>query len=147
MFGNVRDEYSVICERVFENFANFQRMGSGWQLHSIGGLEVFITKFDPDTGKSYAPFLKTIVKKKVVVNMENNDDQCFKWAVMRALHLVDRDAGQISKILRKQSENFNWDNVEFPVKIKDINIFETANNINVNVFSYDDETKKVTHYV
>ena len=29
MFDNVRDEYSVICERVLENFANFQRMGSG----------------------------------------------------------------------------------------------------------------------
>ena len=78
-----------------------------------------------------------------MINMENNDDQCFKWAVTRTLHPVDRNAGQISKILREQSENFNWDNVEFPVKIKDINIFETANNINVNVFTYDDETKKV----
>ena len=139
MFDNVRDEYSAICECVLENFANFQRMGSGWQLHSIEGLEVFTTKFDPVTGNSCVPFPKTIVKKKAVVNMENNDDQCFKWAVTRALHPGDRDAGQISKILREQSENFNWDNVEFPVKIKDINIFETANNINVNVFSHDDK--------
>ena len=74
--------------------------------------------------------------------MENNDDQCFKWAVTRALHPVDRDAGQISKILRKQSENFNWDNIEFPMKIKDISIFEMNNNINVNDFSYN-ETKKI----
>ena len=78
--------------------------------------------------------------------MENNDDQCFKWAVTRAFHPVDRDAGQISKILRKQSENFNWDNIEFPVKIKDIRIFETNNNINVNVFSYDGLYERFIRY-
>ena len=75
--------------------------------------------------------------------MENNDDQCFKWAVTRALHSVDRDAERISKILRKQAEDYNWEGLEFPVKIKDIHVFETNNRINVNVFSYDDGTGKV----
>ena len=112
-------------------------------MHSIEGLEIFITKFDPVQGKSYAPFPECVVKKKAVVNMENNDDQCFKWAVTRALHPVDRDAGQVSRILRKQSEDYNWDGLEFPVKVKGIHVFETNNPINVNVFSYDDYTGKV----
>ena len=120
MFDNIRDEYSIIRERVLENFANFQRMGSGWRIHSIEGLEIFITKFNPVTGKSYTSFPKSITSKKAVINMENNDNQCFKWSVTRALHPVEGDAGQISKILRGQSENYNWDNIEFPVKIKDI---------------------------
>ena len=143
MFDNVRDEYTIICDRVLENFANFQRRGSGWQLHSIEGLEIFIMKFDSVQGKSYAPFPECVVKKKAVVNMENNDDQCFKWAVTRALPPVDRDAGQVSRILRKQSEDYNWNGLEFPVKVKDIHVFETNNRINVNVFSYDDYTGKV----
>ena len=75
--------------------------------------------------------------------MGNNDDQCFKWAITRALHPVDRDEGRISKILRKQSENYNWGGLEFPVKVKTISVFETNNRINVNVFSYDDGTKKI----
>ena len=143
MFDNVRDEYTTICDRVLENFANFQRRGSGWQLHSIEGLEIFITKFNPIQGRSYAPFQKCVVKKKAVINMENNDDQCFKWAVTRALHSVGRDAERISKILRKQSEDYNWEGLEFPVKVKDIHVFETNNRINVKVFSYDDGTGKV----
>ena len=73
--------------------------------------------------------------------MENNDNQCLKWAVTRALHPVNRNAGQISKILREQSENYIWN--EFPTKLKDICKFETNNNINVNVFPYDDGTEKV----
>ena len=75
--------------------------------------------------------------------MENNDDQCFKWAVARALHPVDRDTGQISKILRKQSEKYNWDGIVFPTKVKDVCKCEKNNEINVNIFSYDDDTKKV----
>ena len=69
VFDNVRDEYTIICDRVLENFANFQRRGSGWQLHSIEGLETFRTKFDLVQGKSYARFPKCAVKKKAVINM------------------------------------------------------------------------------
>lgn len=104
-------------------------------------LEIFITKFKPLKGKSYKPFPKQILSKKAVINMENNDNQCFKWAITRALHPVDRNAGRIDKILQKQSENYIWN--EFPTKVKDITTFETNSNINVNVFSYDDDTKKV----
>ena len=134
MFDNVRDEYTIICDRVLENFANFQRRGSGWQLHSIEGLEIFIMKFDPVQGRSYAPFPKCVVKKKAEINMENNDDQCFKWAVTRALHPVDRDAERISKILGKQSEDYNWNGLEFPVKIKDINTY--SKRITVSTSTY-----------
>ena len=73
--------------------------------------------------------------------MENNDNECFKWAVTHALHPVDRDAGQISKLLREQSEKYVWG--EFPTKMKDIGVFEQKNNTAVNVFSYDDDTGKV----
>ena len=109
---------NVCSEQLLENFSKFQRMGSGWRLHTIERLEIYITKFDPIAGKSYTPFPKKITSKKAAINMENNDDQYFKWAVTRALHPVDHDAGQISKKLRKQSENYNWNNIEFPVKIK-----------------------------
>ena len=81
MFDNVRDEYTIICDRVLENFANFQHRGSGWQLHSIEGLEIFVTKFDPVQGECYALFPKCVVKKKAVINVENNDDQCFNRSI------------------------------------------------------------------
>ena len=126
---------------MLENLAKYQKLGSGWRLHSIEMLEIFITKFTPLNGKSYAPFPKKIISKKAVINMENNDNECFKWAVTHALHPVDRDAGQISKLLREQSEKYVWG--EFPTKMKDIGVFEQKNNTAVNVFSYDDDTGKV----
>ena len=127
-------------ERMLENFYKWQRNGSGWRLHSVDRLDIYITKFDPVKGRSYKPLPKYVANKKAVINMENNDDQYFKWAVTRALHSVERDAGRISKILRKQSEKYSWEGLEFPVKVKDIGVFEKNNKMNVNVFSYDEES-------
>ena len=144
---DVKNEYPTMKEKILESLAKYQKLGSGWRLLSIEMLEIFITKFKPLNGKSYKPFPKVIVKKKAVINMENDDDQCFKWAVTRALNPTDRDSernpNRITKILKTQAEKYNWDDIEFPTKLKDIHKFEKNNNININVFSFDDETKKV----
>ena len=137
--------HSMISEEDVKNerLATCQRLGSGWRLQSVEMLEIFITKFKPLNGKSYKPLPKTIVKKKAIINMKNNDNQCFKWAVTRALSPVDRDAERITKTLKIQAEKYNWNDIESPTKLKDIHKFEKNNNVNVNVFSFDDETKKV----
>ncbi len=75
--------------------------------------------------------------------MKNEDDQCFKWAVTRALNPTDKNPNRITKELKDQSEKFNWDGMTFPVKIKDIPVWEKNNNKFVNVFGYDEENKKI----
>ena len=94
---DVKNEYSIMKEKMLESLAKYQNLGNGWRLHSIETLEIFITKFKPLGGKSYKPFPGTIVKKKAVINMKNDDDQCFKWAVTRALNPVERDSERITK--------------------------------------------------
>ena len=140
---DVKNEYPAMKEKMLESLAKYQKLGSGWRLQSVEMLEIFITKFKPLNGKSYKPFPKVIVKKKAIINMENKDNQCGKWAITRALNPVDRDSERITKILKTQAEKYNWNGIEFPMKLKDIHKFEKNNNVNVNVFSFDDETKKV----
>ena len=140
---DIKNEYPTMKEKMLESLAKYQKLGSGWWLLSIGMLEIFMTKFKPLNGKSYKPFPKVIVKKKAVINMENDDDQCFKWAVTRALNPVENNPQRIKKILKTQAEKYNWNDIGFPTKLKDIHKFEKNNNININVFSFDNETKKV----
>lgn len=47
-----------------------------------------------------------------------------------------------STLLRKTG-SLNWEGLELPTKVKDIHKFETNNEVGVNVFRYDYETKKV----
>ncbi len=70
---------------------------------------------------------------------------CFKWAVTGAMNPVVRDSEKITKKLREQSEKLNWDGITFPTKVKDIPIWEknNENKININVYGFDEDSKKV----
>ena len=129
---DVKNECTVMKEKMLESLAKYQKLGSGWRLLSVEMLKIFITKFKPLNGKSYKPFPKLIAKKNAVINMENDDDQCFKWAVTRALNPT--------KILKTQAEKYNVNDIEFPTKLKDLHKYEKNNNINVNVFSFDENS-------
>jgi hypothetical protein len=137
------DTYDEMTDKMLESLAKYQKEGSGWRLKSIGGLEVSVTKFEPLKGARHSALPAFLTKKKAIINMKNKDDLCFKWAVTRALNPVERDSERITKILMEQSKEYNWNNITFPTKVKDIKIWEDNNNVNVNLFGYDEEIKKV----
>ncbi len=136
------DTYNVMVEKMLESLAKFQKEGRGWRLRSIkggGGVEVFLTKFEPLRGVGYRALPPFVARKKAVINIRNKDDLCFKWAVTRALHPVEDHAYTVTELLREQSKGYNWEGVTFPTKVKNIGIWEDNNNVNVNLFGNDDE--------
>ena len=58
--------------------------------------------------------------------MKNEDEQCFKWSVARALNPVERDGERITNDLKLQAEALNWDEINFPVDLKQIGRFEKS---------------------
>ena len=79
--------------------------------------------------------------------MQNEDNQCFKWCVARALNPVKRVAERITKILRVQAKELNWNGITFPMLCTDTAIgrFEKQNtSISVNVFG---AVVKGNHYI
>ncbi len=135
--------YEMMSERMLENLSKFQRNGSGWRLKSISDLEIGIAKFDPLSGSGYSKLPEFIRKKKAVVNMKNDDNQCFKWAVTRALNFIDSNTERVTKELREQTKKYDWSNIEYPTKVDDIHIWEKNNNILINVFGYDEDAKTI----
>ena len=70
-----------------------------------------------------------------MINPQNKDKECFKWAVITALHHEDikQNPERIS-LLRPDEKQYNWKGLEFPVSIKKIDKFEKNNpGIAVNV--------------
>ena len=135
--------YEVMKDKMLESLAKYQKEGSGWQLYSIVGLDISIVKFRPLSGSGYSKLPPAIAKKKAVINIKNEDDQCFKWTVTRALNPTDKNPDRITKELKEQSEKLNWDGITFPVKIKDIPVWEKNNETKVNVFGYDNDSGKL----
>ena len=64
-------------------------------------------KYVPVGGSSYIPLLKFLASKKAIINLKNEDDECFKWAITRALNPVDKNSERIDKELRERSKVLN----------------------------------------
>ena len=77
--------YAEMKDRVIEDLTNFLQGGSGWRFRSIVSLNVFTAEYKPLKGSSYIPLPSCLASKKII-NMQNEDDQCFKWSVTRALN-------------------------------------------------------------
>ena len=58
-------------------------------------------------------------------NIENIDgNECFKWCLVRYLHSADHNSRRIRKVDRDFAREFDFKDVAFPVKIRDIHKIE-----------------------
>ena len=97
-------------------------------------LDVNFHQLNLTRGSSYLPLPDWLVRKKVIVNPHNDDEECFKWVVIAVEKVGMKDPQRVSN-LRKFTDNYDWSGLEFPVSIKDIGKFETRNGISVNVLA------------
>ena len=132
--------YDRSIQMIEERIQNFNQRGSNWRFQRILSLDVHFTDFQPLRGSTFIPLPKKIRDKKAVINMKNDDDQCFKWSVVRALNPVEKNSERITKELKDQSERLDWSGLKFPVKLDQIVIFEKFNpQISINVFGFEDK--------
>ena len=102
-------------------------------------LDITLSRLRPLRGSSHIELPKVIAKRKALINMKNEDEECFKWAVTRALNPVDKDPQQVTKELRKQSEELNWDGIESPTPCSErvFKKFERNNGVSLLVFGHE----------
>ena len=82
------------------------------------------------------------MKKKSIINIQNKDNKCFLWSILRYLHPIQKNETRLTDI-RKYENDLNFKGIDFPVKGKDILKFENQNpNLpGINVFSVNDNNK------
>ena len=93
-------------------------------------------------GGSYIPLPKFITKKKTIINIQNKDNKCFLWSILRYLHPKEIHGERLTD-LKKYENDLNFKGINFPIKVKDITKFEKQNpNLpGTNVFSVNDNNK------
>jgi hypothetical protein len=137
---DTEETQDIMREKMLKSFSEYQRRGSGWRLRRVIQLEIHVGEFRPLRCKKHEPLPKSIASKKAIVNMKNDDNECFKWTVTRALNPVDKNSERITKELKGQSEELEWEGIDFPTPIDGIKRFEKNNNIGINVFRVDENS-------
>ena len=101
--------------------------GSGWEFEELDNIDILTVGYDPLRASKWISLPKKIKDKKAVINIKNDDDNCFMWCVARAISPTERDAQRIDKKLKEAAKTLNMKGIRAPTPIDDIYKFENQN--------------------
>ena len=114
--------------------------GSGWTIESVDNHYLNIVQYEPMKGSSYIELPQELKHhKKGLINMKNNDNECFRWCHIRYLNHQDKNPQRINKSDKEYISKLNYSNIKFPVELNQYNKIEKQNEININVFGYENK--------
>lgn len=133
-----------IVKIVKKRIEDFNAEGSGWTLSKLIELVIYNNKYEAIRGSSFIVLPNIIKRKRAVINVENtNDNLCFMWSILAALH-PEVEFPEIAISYLDFITELNFQCLEYPVELKKIQYFECENfNISINVYGFDDHTMKI----
>ena len=101
---------------------------------------MLVTKVKHFGGSSYIELPSEIKNKKACVNVQNNNQECFKFSILAALHYDEiKDNLKRPSNYTKWLNDLNFEGIDFPVDLKDIDKFEYQNPYRINVLGYENK--------
>ena len=98
--GGVNDLIQRMLAHIKTQVENPRMPESGFSLDKIMHLYIDFHRLALTRGSSYIELLKWLKSDKVVIDPQNKDEECFKWAIIAALHQeeINKDHQRISKL-------------------------------------------------
>ena len=140
--SDIGSELEDGLKQMFDRIDKFTLKGSGWSIEKILYLDLNIAKFQVmrrSCGNKKLPAY--VQKKKAVVSIKSNDNRCFMWSILACVYPQDKHSERYSKYV-PFIKNFNFDCISYPVKLKDVRVFELNNDISINIFGLEYGEKK-----
>jgi len=134
------DSLQSAKQQILNKVAEWISQGSSWTIKSVDSHYLNIVKYKPLKGSSYIKLPQELRNSvKGLINMKNEDKECFRWCHIRHLNPQDKDPQRIKKTDKQYIEKLDYSGIEFPVNVKHYNKIEKQNNINISVFGYEDQ--------
>ena len=124
-----------MATRLLKANAKFICGKSGLVLAEIYSLNLNAVWFAPLSNSAWTPLPKFLQNKTAIVNVQNKDDRCIKFALDSALHTVNINAQRPQQYLDYFKENV-FDDIKYPVNPVDLPLIEQRLNISINLYSY-----------
>jgi len=131
--------YSRIHGEINQIIEIFEEHGSGWKVKRILGSDVRIAKYRTLRGGCFIEIPSYLQQKRAIINVRNNDTQCFKWSFLSIMHYNDVNSKHRNRVssYRKFESKYDFSCINFPVSMRSITKFELKNQkkkLAINIF-------------
>ena len=146
--SDINDVSQSIYTTIITNIQKSLGKGSVWISDSVIDHTISISKDNPLVGSSYIKLPKELDNpRKRLINIQNIDDnECFKWCLVRNLNPADHNPRRITKADKDFEKRLDFKDIKFPVKFRDICKTEKRNSIGISVFGYENNEKYPIYY-
>ena len=136
----INEALQMSKQNILNKIAQWISEGSGWTIQSVDSHYLNIAKYEPMKGSSYIKLPNELRNsKKGLINMKNEDNECFRWCHIRHINPQEKYPQRIKKTDKQYVGKLDYSGVEFPVGVKHYNKIEKQNSININVFGYENK--------
>ena len=135
---DIKPSLQASHQQILNTIAKWISEGSGWTIQSIEGHYINIVKYKPLKGSSFIK-LPQELKNRGIINIQNEDNECFRWCHIRHLNPQEKNPQRIKKTDKTFISQLDYSNIEFPVTVKQINKIEKQNNIRINLFGFEEK--------
>ena len=126
---------SQFIDEVKGEIEAWSERGSGWIMDKI--LEAFINvvQYRPLSGGNYIVLPTKLKNKKAILNIQNRDNECLRWALRAALFPAPRGRNPIRPSSYPTEDGLNFTGIDLPTPVSQIDRLERQNlNLAINVF-------------
>ena len=139
--NDIKPSLKISQQNILNIISQWVSEGSGWTVQSIESHNINIANYSPLKGSSYIELPPGLSSSKSIINLKNDDNECFRWCHIRHLNPQHKNPQRITKIDKNFIKQLDYSNIEFPVTVKQINKIEKQNNIRINLFGYEEKQK------
>jgi hypothetical protein len=151
MLSEIDIVFKMLGNEVLTRIYDMEANESGLTFYRIkrADLELFyynrdLVHHEPmvlQSGKGWQELPEWIRNSKSILNIQNNDDSCFKWCVTRYFFQENGINYSVTKELKKEAENFKCFGQDNPKTFNEENFckFEGLYNVRIIIFNIGDE--------
>ena len=139
-YTEIPESLQLSKQQILNMIAKWISEGSGWTIESVDNHYLNVVQYQPMKGSSYIELPQELRHhRKGLINMKNKDNEFFRWCHIRYLNPQDKDPQRIKKSDKEYINKLDYSGIEFPVTVKQYNKIEKQNEININVFGYENK--------
>ena len=126
--------------------AHFIREKSGLIIDKILKARFKVAQFLPLKGRGHQDVPQFLQQKRAIINVQNNDNRCFAYAILSALEPIDSSKHpELPAWYTHRFDAYGLNDIEYPVAVNQVPDLEEKLKIRINIFSFHDD-KGIARY-
>ena len=114
--NDIEPKLSMSRQEILNVIDKWVSEGSGWVIGRIDSHYINVTLYKPLNGSRYIELpMELRNSKKGLINMKNEDEECFRWCDIRHLNPQIKYLERIKKEDKKMINELNYDGINFPL--------------------------------